>query len=69
MEPHGQAVMRGGLEQAFDFFRSESDRFAKGIDACGDPLRRCGRDQLIDDLADIMRAAVALAGGKCVERE
>ena len=44
-------------------------RFAKGVDAGRDALLGGGGDQLVDDLADIMRAAVALVGGQRVERE
>ena len=49
--------------------RRERDRLAKGVDARREPLLRGRRDQLVDDLADIMRAPVALVGGKRMERE
>src|SRR4051794_33958832 len=69
MEPDAQAMVGGGLEQPLDLFRSESYRIAKSVDAGGQTRLRGLRDELVDDLTDIMRAAVFLLGGKRVERE
>ena len=62
-------MVRRRLEQALDLVGREGDRLAKSIDAGRDTLLRSGRNQLVDDLADIMGAAVALVGGQRVERE
>ena len=62
MEPHAKAMMRGGLEHALDFVGREGDRLTEGIDAGGEALLRCSRDQLFDDLADVMGPAIALVG-------
>src|SRR5438034_10887205 len=64
-----EAMHGRSLEQALDLVRSEGDGVAKGIDTGRELLLRDFGDQLVDDLADIMRAAIALVGGKCVERE
>ena len=69
MKPHAQAVVRRRLEQPLDLVGREGDRVAEGIDAGRDALLGRGRDQLVDDFADVMRAAVALVGGERVKRE
>ena len=69
VEADAKAVVRGGLEQPLDLVRREGDRVAKGVDAGREALLGRRGDQLVDDLADIMRAPVALVGGKRVERE
>ena len=62
-------MLRGGFEHSLDLVGRERDGFAKGVDA-GRELLPCDLgNELVDDLADIMRAAVALVGGKRVERE
>ena len=63
VEPDAQAVMRRRLEHPLDLFRREGDRLAKSVDAGREPLLRGGRDQLVDDLADIMGAAVRWSAG------
>src|SRR6185369_6131293 len=67
MESDRKAMMRGGLEQALDLLWSEGDAFAKCVDAGRNSLLRRCRDELVDDLADVMRATVALVGGKRVQ--
>ena len=69
VEPDAQAVVRGGLEQALDLLRGEGDGVAKGVDAGGKAGLGGSRDQLVDDLRHIMRAAVALVGRQRMQRE
>ena len=69
VEADAQAVVRGGLEDALDLFGSEGDGFAKGVDAGRDALLGRRRNQLVDDLADIMGAAILLVGGQRMEGE
>ena len=70
------ALMRGGVTTveiksgyALDFVPGEGDGFAKCVDASRNPLLGRGGDQLVDDLADIMRAAVLGLGRQRVKRE
>ena len=69
VEADPEAMMGGGLEQPLDLLRGEGDGVAKGIDAGRDPLFGRGGNELIDDLADIMGAAVGLIRRDGVERE
>src|SRR5690348_7497093 len=69
VQANPEAVMGGGLEQALDLVRRERDRLAKSVDAGCNALFRSRGNQLVDDLADIMGAAIALIGRKRVERE
>ena len=69
VEPDAQAMMGGGLEQALNLVGRERDGLAKGVDAGREALFRRSGDEPVDDLADIMGAAVALIGGQCVQRE
>src|SRR5205823_2761229 len=63
-------AMRGrSLEQASDLIGRECDRIAIGVDCRRELGLRNFRDQLVDDLADVMRAAVGLAWRKRVKRE
>ena len=69
VKPDAQAVVRRGLEQPLDLVGREGDGFAECVDAGREALLGRGRDQLVDDLADIMGAAVALVRRERVKRE
>src|SRR5438094_576231 len=66
---YSEAMVCRGLEQAADLIRGEGDPLAKGVDAGRQFRFRDLRDQLVDDLAHVMRAAVALVSGKRVQRK
>ena len=65
VKAHPEAMFRGRLEQAIDLLGGEGDRLAECVDAGGKPSLGNLRDELVDDLADIMRAPVALVGWAC----
>ncbi len=69
VKPYSQAVRRGRLEQAFDLVRGERNGVAISIDDSDLPRLGGGGDQLVDDVAQIMRSAVALGSGDGVKRE
>ena len=62
-------MMRRRLEQPLDLVGREGDGVAESIDAGREALLWQPRNQLVDDLADIMCAAVGLVGRQRVERE
>ncbi len=69
VETHREAVRGRGLEQPLDLLGGERHAFAKGVDAGREAGLGRGGDELVDHLADVVRAAVLFGGGNGVERE
>jgi hypothetical protein len=67
VKANAKAVVGRGLKEAFNFFPRKGDRLAKGIDAACKSLRGRSRNELVDDLADIVRASVPLVCGQSMK--